>query len=188
MNTDIALTVPPRFVEAGGIRFAYLRWGKTGGLPVVFPQYSSANLDDWDPQVTDALALKKFGIVWFSQGGMIAQQLALDHPDRVNRIIPLGTRPRGGEGMTFTELPAEEKADPERFPAGAAGEGQNAWHHRFCSFLRGSSQPRSKLPRSAALCTRIIRPSVTPGGWQSVSREIRQVLPSGRRVPVGHRR
>jgi pimeloyl-ACP methyl ester carboxylesterase len=154
MNTDTALTVPTRFVEADGIRFAYRRWGKPGGLPLVFLQYFSANLDDWGPQVTDGLAdeydvilfdnagvgssggetpgtvsemarhalafsdglgLMRFIVVGFSLGGMIAQQLALDHPDRVNRIILLGTGPRGGEGMTFTELSAEERADPDRF-------------------------------------------------------------------------
>jgi len=145
MNTDTALAVPTRFVEAGGIRFAYRRWGKPGGPPLVFMQYFSGNLDDWDPHVTDGLAdeydvilfdnagvgssggetpgtvsemarhalafsdalgLKMFSVVGFSLGGMIAQQMALDHPDRVNRIILLGTGPRGGEGMTFTELSA----------------------------------------------------------------------------------
>ena len=154
MSTDTALTVPTRLVETGGIRFAYRRWGKPGGLPLVFMQYFSANLDDWDPQVTDGLAdeydvilfdnagvgssggetpgtvsemarhavafcdalgLKRFSVVGFSLGGMIAQQLALDHPDRVKRIVLLGTGPRGGEGMTFTELSAEERADPDRF-------------------------------------------------------------------------
>jgi pimeloyl-ACP methyl ester carboxylesterase len=154
MNPDTAMTAPTQFVEAGGIRFAYRRWGKPGGLPLVFLQYFSANLDDWDPQVNDGLAdeyaailfdnarvgssgdetpgtvsemarhalafcdalgFKKFSVVGISLGGMIAQQLALDHPDRVNRIILLGTGPRGGEGMTFTELSAEERADPDRF-------------------------------------------------------------------------
>jgi len=64
---------------------------------------------------SDALGLKWFSVVGFSLGGMIAQQLALDHPVRVNRIILLGTGPRGGEGMTFTELSAEERADPDQF-------------------------------------------------------------------------
>jgi pimeloyl-ACP methyl ester carboxylesterase len=67
----------------------------------------------------DALGLKKVNVVGFSLGGMIAQQLALDHPERVNRIVLLGTGPRGGEGMTFTELSAEERADPDRFLLGA---------------------------------------------------------------------
>ena len=56
MATDTALTVPTRFVEADGIRFAYRRWGKPDGFPLVFMQYFSANLDDWDPLVTDGFA------------------------------------------------------------------------------------------------------------------------------------
>jgi pimeloyl-ACP methyl ester carboxylesterase len=158
MSTDSARAVPTRFVEAEGIRFAYRRWGKPGGAPLVFLQYFSANLDDWDPQVTDgfaadhdvilfdnagvassggetpgtvsemtrhavafcdALRLKEFNVVGFSLGGMIAQQLALDHPDRVGRIVLLGTGPRGGEGMTFTELSSEERAAPDQFLLGA---------------------------------------------------------------------
>jgi len=46
---------------------------------------------------------------------MIAQQLTLDHPELVRRVILLGTGPRGGEGMTYTELLATERADPESF-------------------------------------------------------------------------
>jgi pimeloyl-ACP methyl ester carboxylesterase len=159
MSTPTALTVPTRFVDGNNIRFAYRRWGKSGGFPLVFLNYFTGNLDDWDPLVTDgfaadydvilfnnagvassggetpntvsemtrhalafcdALGLKKFDVVGFSLGGMIAQQLALDHPDRVNRIVLLGTGPRGGEGMTFTELSAEERADPEQFLLAAA--------------------------------------------------------------------
>ena len=55
MNTYTALTVPTQFVEVNGIRFAYRRWGKEGGVPLVFMQYFSGNLDDWDPLVTDGL-------------------------------------------------------------------------------------------------------------------------------------
>jgi pimeloyl-ACP methyl ester carboxylesterase len=154
MSTDTALTVPTRFVEADDLRFAYRRWGKPGGFPLVFMNYFSANLDDWDPLVTDgfaadhdvilfdnagvassegetpntvsqmmrhavafcdALGLNEFSVVGFSLGGMIAQQMALDHPNRVKRMILLGTGPRGGEGMTFTELSADERADPDQF-------------------------------------------------------------------------
>ncbi|MGH9519288.1 MAG: alpha/beta fold hydrolase, partial [Terriglobales bacterium] len=65
-----------------------------------------------------ALGLGAINIVGFSLGGMIAQQLALDHPRLVKRIILLGTGPRGGEGMTFTELSPEEQADPVAFLLG----------------------------------------------------------------------
>jgi len=66
-----------------------------------------------------ALGLKAVDIVGFSLGGMIAQQLALSHPDLVRRLILLGTGPRGGEGMTFTELSPEEQVDPVAFLLGA---------------------------------------------------------------------
>jgi len=62
-----------------------------------------------------ALGFKQIDVVGFSLGGMIAQQLALDHPAFVRRIILMGTAPRGGEGLTFSELSAEEQADPVAF-------------------------------------------------------------------------
>jgi pimeloyl-ACP methyl ester carboxylesterase len=62
-----------------------------------------------------ALGLKAIVVVGFSLGGMIAQQMALEHPELIQRLILLGTGPRGGEGMTFTELSSEEQADPVGF-------------------------------------------------------------------------
>ena len=62
-----------------------------------------------------ALCLKAITVVGFSLGGMIAQQLALDYPSLVRRLILLGTAPRGGEGLTFTELSPEEQVDPVAF-------------------------------------------------------------------------
>ncbi len=62
-----------------------------------------------------ALGLKQIHVVGFSLGGMITQQLALEHPELVGLLILLGTGPRGGEDMTFTELSAEEQADPVAF-------------------------------------------------------------------------
>ena len=59
-----------------------------------------------------ALELTKLDILGFSLGGMIAQQFAFEYPDMVRRLILIGTGPRGGEGMTFTELSPDEMADP----------------------------------------------------------------------------
>jgi pimeloyl-ACP methyl ester carboxylesterase len=61
------------------------------------------------------LGLKQIHVVGFSLGGMIAQQLALEHPELVGRLILLGTGPRGGQDMTFTELSPDEQADPVAF-------------------------------------------------------------------------
>src|SRR5271167_1663992 len=73
-----------------------------------------------------ALGLKAIHVVGFSLGGMIAQQLALDHPQLIRRLILLGTGPRGGEGMTFTELSPDEQADPIQFLLAAFFTSSNA--------------------------------------------------------------
>jgi hypothetical protein len=48
-------TAPTQFVEANGIRFAYRRFGKAGGVPLVFNQHYLGTMDYWDPVVTDGL-------------------------------------------------------------------------------------------------------------------------------------
>jgi pimeloyl-ACP methyl ester carboxylesterase len=81
--------------------------------------YTVAEMTPQSVAFCRAIGLKAIHVVGFSLGGMIAQQLALDHPDLVERLILLGTAPRGGEGLTFTELSAEEQADPVAFLLGA---------------------------------------------------------------------
>jgi pimeloyl-ACP methyl ester carboxylesterase len=81
--------------------------------------YTVAEMAQHCTALCAALDLKAIHVVGFSLGGMIAQQLALEQPELVERLILLGTGPRGGEGMTFTELSAEEQADPVAFLLGA---------------------------------------------------------------------
>lgn len=51
----------------------------------------------------DALGLKKIDLLGFSMGGMVAQQVTLDRPELINRLVLLGTAPRGGHEIeTFT--------------------------------------------------------------------------------------
>jgi pimeloyl-ACP methyl ester carboxylesterase len=131
-------TAPTQFVEANGIRFAYRRFGKTGGVPLVFNMHYIGTMDYWDPTVTDGLArdrevilfnnagvssssgevptafeqmganavafirglgLKKADILGFSIGGMVAQEITLQAPDLVRKLILVGTGPSGGEHM-----------------------------------------------------------------------------------------
>ena len=133
MSTYTATTVPTQFVEANSIRFAYRRWGKRSGLPLVFNQHFTGNLDNWDPAILDGLArereviifnnagiasssgevpttfagmarnaeafidglrLTRVDLLGFSIGGMIAQQITLDRPELVRRLILVGTAPR----------------------------------------------------------------------------------------------
>lgn len=47
----------------------------------------------------DALGLTKIDLLGFSMGGMVAQQITLDRPELVNKLILLGTAPRGGHDI-----------------------------------------------------------------------------------------
>lgn len=49
-------TVPTQFVEANGIKFAYRSYGKTGDIPVIYFNHLTANLDNCDPRIMDAIA------------------------------------------------------------------------------------------------------------------------------------
>jgi pimeloyl-ACP methyl ester carboxylesterase len=137
-------TAPTQFVEADGIRFAYRRFGKAGGVPVLFNQHYIGTMDYWDPSVTDGLArdrevilfnnagvssssgevpttfeetganavaftralgLNKVDVLGFSIGGMVAQEITLQAPELVRKLILVGTGPRGGQGMeTMTQV------------------------------------------------------------------------------------
>jgi len=66
--------------------------------------HTIANMTQQCAAFCRALDLKSIHVVGFSLGGMIAQELALDHPELVRLLILLGTAPRGGESLTFTEL------------------------------------------------------------------------------------
>jgi pimeloyl-ACP methyl ester carboxylesterase len=150
MSTYSAATVPTQFVEANGIRFAYRRWGKQAGVPLVFNQHFTGNLDNWDPAVLDGLAkerevilfnnagiasstgevpktfagmakyaaafidaltLKRIDLLGFSIGGMVAQQITLDRPELIRKLILVGTAPRNhdagnGQGHISPETAA----------------------------------------------------------------------------------
>ena len=113
--------------------YAYRRFGKPSGFPLVFNQHFMGNLDNWDPAVLDGLAkdrevilfnnsgiasstgevpgtfgamaknaeafidalgLKQIDLLGFSIGGMVAQQIVVDRPELVRKLILIGTAPR----------------------------------------------------------------------------------------------
>ncbi|MFZ0377877.1 MAG: alpha/beta hydrolase [Solirubrobacteraceae bacterium] len=47
----------------------------------------------------DAIGLEQIDLFGFSMGGYVAQQIVVDRPELVRRIVLVGTGPRGGEGM-----------------------------------------------------------------------------------------
>jgi pimeloyl-ACP methyl ester carboxylesterase len=143
MNAQIQIkathqTASTQFVEANGIRFAYRRFGKPGGVPLVFNMHFMGTMDHWDPAVTDgfaadrevilfdnagvssssggvpatfvemganaiafvrALGRQQVDVLGFSIGGLVAQEIALQAPGLVRRLVLVGTGPRSGESM-----------------------------------------------------------------------------------------
>ena len=59
MSNDTHETAPTQFVEAGDVRFAYKRFGRRNGHSLLFFNYFAANLDDWDPKVTNGFAAER---------------------------------------------------------------------------------------------------------------------------------
>jgi pimeloyl-ACP methyl ester carboxylesterase len=62
-------TAPTRYVEGGGIRFAYRRLGPSVGTPLVLLQHFSGNIDAWDPAVVNALAADR-PVIAFDNAGV----------------------------------------------------------------------------------------------------------------------
>ena len=62
-------TAPTQFVEAYGISFANRRFGKAGGVPIVFNQHYIGTMDYWDPAVTDGLARDR-EVILFNNAGI----------------------------------------------------------------------------------------------------------------------
>jgi pimeloyl-ACP methyl ester carboxylesterase len=57
----------------------------------------------------DALGLTQVDILGFSLGGMVAQQVALDRPSLVRKMLLVGTAPEGGEDIMHMEKPELKK-------------------------------------------------------------------------------
>ncbi|HWZ16927.1 MAG TPA: alpha/beta hydrolase [Mucilaginibacter sp.] len=147
MNAHTHNTAPTQFIEAAGIRFAYRRFGKTGGIPLLFNMHFTGTMDHWDPLVTDgfarerevilfnnagistssgevpesiyemaryaeafidALGIRKIDVLGFSLGGLVAQQITIDRPELVNKLVLVGTGPKGGEAMQSLSTEAME--------------------------------------------------------------------------------
>lgn len=62
------ITAQTQFLQVGDERYAYRRFGKGSGRPLLFLQHFTGTLDNWDPAVTDPLALGREVILFESAG------------------------------------------------------------------------------------------------------------------------
>ena len=75
----------------------------SGEVPTTFERMGASAL-----AFIKALGLTRVDVLGFSSGGFIAQEIALQAPDLVKRLVLVGTGPRGGEGMA-TLTPEAQK-------------------------------------------------------------------------------
>ena len=70
LATPSASTIdaPTEFVDVNEQRYAYRRFGKSTGTPLLCLQHFTGTLDNWDPAVTDALALTREVILFDNAG------------------------------------------------------------------------------------------------------------------------
>ncbi|EPE96328.1 alpha/beta fold hydrolase [Rhizobium grahamii] len=129
-------TAKTEYLDTGNVRFAFRRFGRDSGTPLILLQHFTGTMDSWDPTVVNRLAearpvivfdnlgigtstgrtpdtveqmaadaetfirgldLTQVDLLGFSLGGMLAQVLAVQHPELIRKIIIAGAAPRGGE-------------------------------------------------------------------------------------------
>jgi pimeloyl-ACP methyl ester carboxylesterase len=68
MQVASNVTAPTQFVDANDERYAYRRFGKGTGCPLLLLQHFTGTLDNWDPAVTDQLAIERELILFDNAG------------------------------------------------------------------------------------------------------------------------
>src|SRR6201982_2683166 len=100
-------TAPTQFVEANGIRFAYRRFGKSGGVSLVFNQHFTGTMDHWDPAVTDGLATTR-EVILFNNGGVSSS----------SGEVPTSCEQMGTNAVSFIKALGLSKVDVLGFSIG----------------------------------------------------------------------
>ncbi|HEY4702113.1 MAG TPA: alpha/beta hydrolase, partial [Streptosporangiaceae bacterium] len=86
---------------AGGIRFAYRRFGTPAATPLVFTQHFMGNLDNFDPAITDALAPGREVILFDNAGVGRSTGTA---PSTIDGMAADALRFIDGLGLTAVDL------------------------------------------------------------------------------------
>src|SRR6267143_450149 len=67
-KTESNTTAPTQLLQVNGHSYAYRRFGKGSGLPLLCLQHFTGTLDNWDPAVTDPLASGREVILFDNAG------------------------------------------------------------------------------------------------------------------------
>jgi pimeloyl-ACP methyl ester carboxylesterase len=96
-------TAPTRFVEAGGTRFAYRRFGTQAAdrATVVFFQHFIGNLDDHDPAISDGFATNR-EVILFNNTGVASTSGEV--PDTIEQMATDAATFIDALGLTTVDL------------------------------------------------------------------------------------
>jgi pimeloyl-ACP methyl ester carboxylesterase len=187
------IKAPTQFIQTKLEKYGYRRFGGGAGLPLLCLQHFTGTLDNWDPGVTDALALgrevilfesaglgrstgvvpetmsgmaahalafvdalglKRLDLLGYSLGGMVAQQIALERPSLIRKMLLVATAPEGGEDIMHMEKPELKKiTDDPNLPGleklvklfFAPSESSQAAGEAFAARLAARKQDREPL-------------------------------------------
>lgn len=157
--TETHQTAETRFIDAGGVRFAYRRFGAAGATPLVMLQHFRGNLDNWDPALTDGLAAEREVILvdypgTASSSGEFGPTIA----DTARRIIAFLTALDFSEvdllgfsigGFVAQEITLIRPALVRRLVLAATGPKGGArmhgWREDIAAAARGESKPENLL-------------------------------------------
>jgi 3-oxoadipate enol-lactonase len=106
---DWGWVLPPKLAE----RYQVILFDNRGSGRSDQPPgpYSIRQMADDAARLMDALGVEKASVFGVSMGGMIAQELALNHPNRVERLI-LGCTSAGGSGWIWPPLEVQAYLQP----------------------------------------------------------------------------
>src|SRR6202166_4716863 len=106
MTPETHQTAPAQFVEPNGVRMAYRRFGKNGGVPLVFNQHVTGAMDRWDPAVTDGLAKRE--VILFNNTGVSSS----------SEEVPTSVEGMGTNAVAFIRALGLSKVDVLGFSIG----------------------------------------------------------------------
>ena len=151
--TSHSNTAPTRFVEVDGTRFAYRRFGDPIGTPIVLLQHFMGNLDNYDPAITDALAMRGEVILTDNAGVGLSTGMAPETVAGMART-PLRSSTRSASSRSISSAFRWGDTSPSRSPSTDLSSSAD-----WCSWARAhavatawiSSRPRSR--RCSRRCT-----------------------------------
>jgi len=96
MSNHSHVNAPTCRIDANGISYAYRRFGKGTGVPLIFLQHFRGGLDHWDPTITDGFA-KDRPVFLFDNAGVAGSsgetpdtvEAMADHVARFSRTLQL---------------------------------------------------------------------------------------------------